>query len=607
MEFKLSEDRFWASRRSLRAIVRARGDRQHFRRQALLTACAAVIALSLPALPAAKAASADNDQTQAAPVLAWVASGLDLTPLMGPTGVDEMAVFAPPRNLTDNLALASAIETRLSAEDADALFGSGLERDAVIGFYEARGFAPVWISQGRLTPAANGVVARLERAADDGLAPEDYAAPDDTLGLTEALPAAELAEAELRLAASVIRYARDARGARVNPAALGEFVDVRLALPDPRDVLDRISAAGDADAALQAYNPAHDGYKRLRARLADLRETPVDDSQIVIEGGKLLKPGMSDERVPDLRLRFGLAVPQGAGDTVYDADLVAAIRAFQRDHDLTVDGIIGPQTLAVINGDRAMTAADIVVNMERWRWLPNELGRHHVFVNVPQYHLDVVSDGASVFDTRVIVGTYKTQTPVFSDEIEHLVVNPSWNVPRSIAGRSILPAVQRDPNYLVNRDFAVYMRINGRYQSVDPRSIDWRNVRPETLRFRQRPGRGNALGNVKFMFPNKHAVYLHDTNSRGLFRSPTRALSNGCVRVENPIDFSEALLALETDLNGQSVKRRIGGREAYLNLDRHIPVHLAYFTAVVDADGTARVFNDIYGHDRRMKRMLNLI
>ncbi|MEO1197684.1 MAG: L,D-transpeptidase family protein [Pseudomonadota bacterium] len=540
------------------------------------------------------------------PHLAWVDQGLDLTPLMAPDNVDAVSAFAPPRNLVDDIALTQAIAARLATalEDESTLFASDRERKAVASFYQARDFAPIWVSQGRLTIAGNGAATRLELAADDGLDPADYDAPPANFGLTRALDAETLAHTELKLAASIIRYARDARGARINPDVLGEFVDIKRDLPNRRDVLQTVAAAGDTNAALQAYNPQHGGYQRLRERLIALRDTPVDTEQVVIEGGPLLKPGMRDERVPDLRIRFDLPVPQGDTDRVYDTTLVTAVKAFQADNDLTVDGIIGPQTLAVMNGDLAMTADDIIVNMERWRWLPSELGAHHVFVNVPQYHLDVVSDGETVFDTRVIVGTYKTQTPLFSDEIEHLVVNPSWNVPRSIAGRSIIPAVRRDPTYLVDRDFAVYMNVGGRFQPVDPASINWDAVRPEALRFRQRPGSSNALGDVKFMFPNKHAVYLHDTNGRGLFRSPARALSNGCVRVENPIAFSEALLTLETNLNGNSVERRIGGGEAYLNLDRHVPVHLAYFTAVVDEDGTARVFNDIYGHDRRMKQLL---
>ena len=428
------------------------------------------------------------------------------------------------------------------------------------------------------------------------------------IGLTGSASQERLLEAELAMSGAVMRYARHAQQGRVTPSEVSSFVDISRPDMDRAAVLEAVAVSANPRAVLGAFHPTHAGYRALREELkARLLSTEVTEEPVLVDGGKVLRPGQTDDRVAQMRVRLGLAETLDDASTKYDKALVDAVEAFQRENGLTVDGIVGPQTISVLNGAQGASITDIIVNMERWRWLPRDLGDHHVFVNIPEYHLDVVSDGRTVFETRVIVGTIKTQTPVFSDEMEHLVVNPSWNVPVSIAKRSILPAVQNDPTYVSRRNFQVYMRAGGRYHAVEAESIDWTNVSAGDVRFRQRPGGGNALGDIKFMFPNRHAVYLHDTNSRGLFRRTTRALSNGCVRVENPVDFSDALLRLEERWSASSVQSLIRrGREAQMNLDRHIPVHLAYFTVAASEGGDLRRHEDVYGHDRRMKSLLGL-
>jgi murein L,D-transpeptidase YcbB/YkuD len=318
---------------------------------------------------------------------------------------------------------------------------------------------------------------------------------------------------------------------------------------------------------------------------------------------------MSDARIPVLRARLGLPEIVGEGALVYDDATVEAVKAFQDAASLDVDGAIGPQTRSALNGGTQITIADVLVNMERWRWVPREMGSHHVWVNIPEYHLRVMTNGAPEFETRVIVGTSKNQTPIFSDEIEYVDVNPYWNVPRSIAVNEMMPQVRQDPDFFARRGLEVIYTGGGRDMVIDPRSVDWNLWDGETMpfRFRQPPGGGNALGRVKFMFPNKHAVYLHDTPTRNLFSRSVRSFSHGCVRVDKPVEFADALLSREEQINGQRIKHLIGGgANGSLPIKRHIPVHLTYFTVWVDEAGETQKRPDIYEYDERMKSAMGL-
>ena len=218
----------------------------------------------------------------------------------------------------------------------------------------------------------------------------------------------------------------------------------------------------------------------------------------------------------------------------------------------------------------------------------------------------MTSDGQSVHETRVVVGEPKNPTPIFSDEIEHIVVNPYWNVPASILRDEMLPSAQVDPNYFSDKGYQVLAQVRGRTRIVDPWSVDWFYVNPATIRIRQPPGARNALGRIKFLFPNKHAVYLHDTPSKSLFKRSTRAFSHGCVRVQNPMKFADALLANEPKLDAKRLRAKFGGREKWVSLKTHIPVHLTYFTARVEADGSLIRITDIYGYDEKLRRLMGI-
>jgi murein L,D-transpeptidase YcbB/YkuD len=359
--------------------------------------------------------------------------------------------------------------------------------------------------------------------------------------------------------------------------------------------------------AVAKFEPQHPEYLALKAALAKLRTLPTEE-QVRIPEGKTLKPGKSDERVPLLRARLQLALAEDTDPNVFDEALVEAVKSAQAGAGLNPDGFLGPRTLAALNGrSREEEIAAIVANLERWRWMPHDLGAFHVIVNVPEFVVRVVENGATVHETRVVVGKPKNRTPTFSNAISYLIVNPYWNVPTSIVSKEMLPEIQADPyGYFARQGYQVFARVGGRFRQVNPSYIDWYSINPRSVQIRQVPGDDNALGRIKFMFPNQHSVYLHDTPSKRLFQREVRALSHGCVRVENPLDFADVLLARAApSWNSERLQKLYGGPEQRVNLDTPVPVHLAYFTISIDPDGTLRHFDDIYGYDTAMTDFLN--
>ncbi len=458
------------------------------------------------------------------------------------------------------------------------------ERDerAIISFYEARGHKPLWHSAEGLTEIGQRLRTQLSRAAEDGLRPEDYAAPR----LINPRPL-DLALADIRLTALAVRYARDARGGRIDPRRLSALITPKLDLPSAGEVLARLDGHAEPDTVLASYQPAHEGYRALKAKLAELRQSQPQAQPLVrIPAGPAIRIGMRDDRITLIRARFGFAPEDGR---MHDAGLATVVASFQRDNALPANGVINRATIDAMNGgDPSAKSADLIANMERWRWLPGDLGTEHLIVNVPEYMVRKVENGEVVHAARVVVGKAERPTPIFSDLMDHLVLNPSWTIPPTILRKDVLPKLAADPGYAERRGYQVIRRGNN-------------------ITVRQPPGPANALGNIKFMFPNDHAVYLHDTPSRNLFASARRAYSSGCVRVERPLKLAEMVLA-GTD-GGWSERRLqslVGSGERTIRLTRKLPIHIVYMTQAVDADGTLRNFEDIYGFQRRTREALGL-
>jgi murein L,D-transpeptidase YcbB/YkuD len=299
-----------------------------------------------------------------------------------------------------------------------------------------------------------------------------------------------------------------------------------------------------------------------------------------------------------------LDAPRGNPEEFFDDKLAEAVRVFQETRGLRPDGIVGRNTREALNeGTIPVSINTIISNMERWRWAPRDFGERHVFINVPEFKFQVISSGKVIHEERIVTGSPKHPTPVFSDVMETVVFNPYWNVPRSILENEILPAARNNLDYLYRNNMEVLWQ--GR-RSVDPYMVDWHYVDPKKLTLRQRPGPGNALGQVKFLFPNKHAVYMHDTPSKHLFNKPVRAYSHGCMRVRNPLEFARLLLRDQGWTEARIQNALDGGSDQHVRLENKLPVHISYFTAWVEEDGTLRGFRDVYGHDASVRVALKL-
>ena len=479
-----------------------------------------------------------------------------------------------------DLPIAQAIERELTVDVSLA----------VANFYAARDHAPLWQDEGR----SEALRRRLAEAAVDGLDPADY-----RIALA---PGTSAAWRDVSLTEMALTYARHLHSGRIEPRSISRIMGHEPPALNERAFLRQL-ARGDLDLAFRSAEPPHPQYRRLRERLAHHLATRQSAPPAVGRGPNL-KLSARGDRVAILRSRLDATVQRGTDPTRFDEGLRQAVIAYQREQGLGADGIVGPRTLARLDEGLGEDIESVLVtNMERWRWLPSDLGRAHVFVNVPAFEVAVMRDGLPTYRGRVIVGTPQNPTPIFSDEIEHVIVNPYWNVPYSIATNEMLGGIMANPRgYFRRRGYeAVY-----RGRVVDPGSLVWGPQMLRQVRIRQRPGRGNALGSVKFMFPNKHAVYLHDTPTKHLFNRARRAYSHGCVRVDQPFVFADALLAAERDLSGPGIQRLVGGGRRHLELTRNIPVHLAYFTVEVTPDGRLERYGDVYGFDARTKRALGL-
>lgn len=515
-------------------------------------------------------------------------------------GVDEeQDAFVPEKAPISAVSL--AIESIVGE-----LFNTGdaferKDREAIADFYGERDYEPVWVKEGVLSEEANLLMERLQNAAADGLDPTDYPVYElDGLEDAEAV-----AGAEIQLTETLLKYARHAQAGRLVPSRVSSGFKNKPVYPEPSEVLVKISNSVDKVAALSSYNPPHKGFKALKAELARLQTAALIEPSVIIPAGKTLYKGIRSDRVALLRDRLNVPVLGDEDPRKFDEPLVAAVRAFQKEHNLVADAVVGPKTLRFLNGKTSNRVHDIIANMERWRWLPRDMGNLHVVANVPSYDATVYKNGENIHRTRVVVGKTKHATPIFSDHMEYVVVNPHWNVPYSIASKELLPKIRSNPSYVSSRNYEIIRR--GRV--VDPRSVKWDDNSFRRVRIRQKPGGRNALGLVKFLFPNDYAIYFHDTPSKSLFQRVSRAFSHGCVRIHRPFEFGDVLLKHSKGWNKGRLRSMVGGKEKFIRLkgDERIQVHLTYFTAVADDAGKISYKSDLYGHHRRVKRALGLL
>jgi murein L,D-transpeptidase YcbB/YkuD len=525
----------------------------------------------------------------------------------------------PANLITKTEAVRIGVQGLLSGKTADTNTGR-VQKDALLDYYSVPDQGLLWVDEKGLNERAKLVMAEIGKADDYGLRAADYKLPDPG-GFTPAESGAKdwLADAEMKLSYAVLDYAKDARGGRIEPLRLSKNLDPTLALPNPSEVIASIAIRSNPAAYLRSFQPAQPQFEALRKKLIELRGGKTEEVKqdiVIVPDGPTLKFGMDHPQVALLRQR--LDVPPGASDSKFDEAVLDAVRQFQAANGAVADGIVGAGTRRLLNrGQRPEPAASperirsILVNMERWRWLPHDLGPFYVNVNIPEFMLRVVEEDVPIHSTRVVVGKRDKQTPVISDEMEEIVFNPYWNVPNSIKNEEIAPYFGQggggffgggwDTSIL--RRHGLVIRYGGR--DIDPDQIDWSKQSLRNFDLVQPPGPSNVLGKVKFLFPNPHDVYLHDTSQKFLFANPVRAESHGCMRVQNPLQLAEIVLKHDKAWSAGQVEELWNGRgDNHIMLDQKIPVYVTYFTLRVNEDGSLSSFNDIYGHDARMAAVL---
>lgn len=466
-------------------------------------------------------------------------------------------------------------------------------------FYGERQMAPLWLDANGPSGRAEALAGVLRDAGQDGLDPADYDASIVTKLLSTDTPDGR-AELELRLSLGLLEITSDLASGRLEPQQVNPELFVYPQEVDPGKVIRDAAGAQDIAAFVASFEPKQPEYLRLKAALADYRALAAAGGWPTIADGPTLKPGMAGPRVTQLRARLGMPAAPGAAPAQFDPALAEAVKEFQGRHGLEQDGLIGQNTLSALNVPVEERVRQILLNLERRRWMADDPGERYVFVNLADFELKVVDGPKTVFDTRVVVGAPYHRTPVFSGEMTYLEINPYWNVPPSIARNELLPKIKQDPGYLVANNFELLSDWSDSARVLDPHAIDWSAVTPErfTYKVRQGPGSGNALGHLKFMFPNRFNVYLHDTPARGLFARDVRDFSHGCIRVQNPEEFGVFVLAKQPGWSLEAIKAAVAtGQRQIVSLEQPLPVHIAYLTAWVNKDGSVNFRRDVYGRD----------
>lgn len=476
------------------------------------------------------------------------------------------------------------------------------------GYYAGTDAQPLWID--RTGPSARVAVLleAIGKAYEDGLEPHDYL-PSQLRTAAELSGDRDLAGYEMAMSQAFVSFARDLHSGRTSPSVSAPDIVIARKPFEAAEWLAMVHERG-VEATLQALRPRHPQYFQLRRMLAGYRSLAERGGWPAVGKGPTLKPGMSDVRIGEMRANLearGYSGIEGSDPDIYDDDLLIAVKHFQNRHGLDVDGLAGPATIAALNVTARERVNQIIVNMERWRWLPADLGTRHVFVNQAAFEMFFVRAEGSADRRRIIVGKPYHKSPMFSDLISYVEFNPTWTVTPNIAVNEFLPKLRRDPGYLARNNYLLYAGWSASSPVVDPYSVDWHSVTPGRFPYRivQQPGPKNALGYVKFMFPNKFNVYLHDTPSRQLFASTGRAFSHGCIRVQEPVEFAEKLFAADGSLTPSAIGSILGSKKTKrVVLNSKVPVHLAYFTAWIDEDGIPGFFADIYGRDDLVSRIL---
>jgi murein L,D-transpeptidase YcbB/YkuD len=508
-------------------------------------------------------------------------------------------VEAPPANaVLRQLVDGKTIESAVSRPHMPASERARLV-DQVRRFYQGQNYQLVWIERNRPSHRFAELQKVLNAAADHGLPPELYKVPvaADLSATDKPFSDDQAARFDVTSSTSFFRYFLHLTGGRLDPHALQSLWTLEPKRPDLVAALTEAVKGNDLVAAMQRLQPRQPEYRELQQALVKYRAIAAKGGWPTIPPRTTLKRGQTSEVVPALKQRLAM---EGDLDPSYDKDpdttfgepLVEALKKFQERHRIKPTGMLTAETVQAVNVPVDERIRTIELNLERWRWLPDPMPERYLIVNVPDFRLEAIEQGRPVMDMRVVVGAPDNKTPIFADEMTQVIFSPYWNVPPGIAEEETIPRAASDPGFLMRNNMEVVTQTG---EVVDPYSIDWTNTKG--LRIRQRPGGGNALGGVKFIFPNTFDVYLHDTNAAALFNRLERGLSHGCVRVEEPHKLAQYVLRDQPEWTPEAIAAAMkSGEEKHVKLKTPIPVYIVYTTAWVH-DGGVRFLKDLYGHD----------
>jgi murein L,D-transpeptidase YcbB/YkuD len=501
----------------------------------------------------------------------------------------------------------AGIRAAFSAVDVRATEGPA---KAVESFYrQQKKF--VWIDGTGISDKAKAAIAVLADAESVGLDPWDYAVkiPADTFDSADMNNRyGELATFEIALSAAVAAYVQDAVRGRIDPNRISGYHDFKRKDVNLVAALKNVAMSGNVKAYLDSRSPASADFQALKAELAKLKAQSEGDDRVVIAEGTLLKPGQSNPELANivkgivkhgsdaLKTDHSVTIASYSGTPEYTPELVTLVEAFQKESGLKPDGVVGKASIRKMTGGDSVAdkIAKIEVALEQARWLPVDLGARHVFINQPAFQVYYYEDGAEKFSMRTVVGSKSNQTYFFEDRVQTVEVNPYWGVPQSIIINEMLPKLRSDPSYLDRMGYEV--AVGGR--AVASSSVDWYGS-TSGVSVRQPPSGDNALGELKILFPNSHAIYMHDTPSKSYFKRDMRALSHGCVRLAEPRKMAAAVLGVSEEEVGREIA---AGRNKALSVKADIPIYIAYFTAWPNKDGAVEYFDDVYGRDDYIRK-----